>query len=77
MGEKNDMKSGLTMYRVYGEYPDGQTCDDYCEASTAQKAVDCIREWHNCDREGYLVLDCDREGYRVLEVAKVLKSGWR
>jgi len=61
------MKSGLTMYRVFGESADGQVYDDYCEASTAQKAVDRIREWHMSDDEEY----------KVIEVSKVLKSGWK
>lgn len=61
------MKSGLSMYRVYGMSDDGQVYDDYCQASTAQIAVDRIREWRSEDVEKY----------RVIEVSKVLKSGWR
>ena len=61
------MKNEMSMYRIFGESADGQVYDEYCEASTAQVAVDRAREWH----------DYDRPGYKVIEVAKVLKSGWK
>lgn len=53
----------LKMYRVYG-YDNERAYDEYCEATSAQVAVDHVREWH----EG--------EPYQVLEVSKVVK-GWK
>lgn len=56
------MRNELKMYRVYG-LKNGNSLDEYCEASSAQKAVDKVREWY----EG----DCE-----IIEVSRVIK-GWK
>ena len=53
-----------SVYRVYGHLENGNIFDEYCEAYTAQHAVDQVREWFDAD------------GGVVEEVAKVVK-GWR
>ena len=53
----------LIMYRVYG-FVGEQSFDEYVEASSVQRAVDRVREWH------------DGEKYEVVEVSKVVK-GWK
>lgn len=56
----------LNMYRVYGHTEDGNIFDEYCEASTAQFAVDRVREW----------IQSGGQSCFVEEVAKVVK-GWK
>lgn len=57
------MRNELKMYRVYGREDDWNSFDEYCEASSPQRAVDRVREWHG-------------EGYEVIEVSRVIK-GWK
>ena len=66
------MKNELKMYRVYGRDEYDQW-DEYCEASSAQNAVDRVREWHSYDDRTY---NGKRINYEVVEVAKVVK-GWK
>lgn len=60
------MKNGLSMYRVYGHAGD-EVFDEYCEAVSAQRAADRVREWFKFSKV---------DGFVVDEVAKVLK-GWK
>lgn len=55
----------LKTYRVYGHDGDENIFDEYCQAMSAQHAVDRVREWYS-----------DREGIEIEEVAKVVK-GWK
>lgn len=67
---KNEFK--LNMYRVYGR-DEFEEYDEYLEASSVQKAVDRVREWHSYD--GFPFKDPKKQ-YEVIEVAKVVK-GWK
>ena len=62
MTRMEKMMGKLNMYRVYGHFKNGNIFDEYCQASTAQVAVDRVREWYP-----------DGE---VEEIAKVVK-GWK
>lgn len=64
MTKMEEQMGKLNLYRVYGHLSNENIFDEYCEASTAQVAVDRVREW-------YL-----EEGCVVEEVAKVVK-GWK
>lgn len=63
------MKRDMSMYRVYGMDDLGNVYDEYCEAFTAQKAVDKARGWHSFGGE-------IQNGYEVIEVSMVLR-GWK
>lgn len=56
----------LKTYRVYG-LTSSDYFDEYVEATSAQTAVDMVRDWHKHDGEF---------GYSVLEVARIVK-GWK
>lgn len=56
----------LRMYRVYG-YQGNAGIDEYCEAKSAQDAVDRVREWF---------ADTDEPPVEILEVARVVHN-WK
>jgi len=64
MTRMEKMMGKMNLYRVYGHYADGNIFDEYCEASSAQAAVNRCREW------------TAEDGGVVEEVSKVVKS-WR
>lgn len=58
--------TGLSMYRVFGR-AGNEVFDEYCEAVSAQRAVDRVREWFKFS---------GKEEFTVVEVSKVLKC-WK